>query len=55
MNFAFVAQVIFYISFFAAWVLKEIPQTPALTIAAFAALVAGVLLVVSNSGAFSHR
>lgn len=61
MSLAWLAQVVFFVTYFVAWVTKELPHTLAdgsaaiwIAISAIAALVIAVLLVFENRGSLNR-
>lgn len=52
---AWFAELVFFITYFVAWVVNEIPHSTWVTISAFAALVIAILLLVDNRGLLDRR
>lgn len=48
MSLAWIAQIVFYLTYFVAWAVKELPHTTWFTVSAIAAIVIAILLLVDN-------
>lgn len=55
MSLAWLAQVVFFASYFIAWCANDIPHVLWLTVSAIAAVVIAVLLVIDNRGIVTTR
>jgi hypothetical protein len=55
MPLSWIAQLVFFGSYFIAWCAKEIPHTTWLNVSAIAAVVIAVLLLVDNRTVYMHR
>jgi hypothetical protein len=52
---SWLAEVIFFGSYFIAWITKELPQTTWFTVSAIAAIVIVLLLLHDNRGVYLNR
>lgn len=52
---SWLASIVFFASYFVAWLIKEIPHTPAVTVSAVAALIVTGFLLFDNRETFNRR
>jgi tetrahydromethanopterin S-methyltransferase subunit E len=55
MPLSWIANLVFFLSYFVAWALKEIPHTTWLNVSAIAAIVIVALLIFDNRTVFADR
>jgi hypothetical protein len=55
MSLSWIAQIVFFTSYFVAWVINELPHSTWITVSAIAAIVIAVLLVIDNRGVIDRR
>lgn len=55
MSLSWLAQIVFFASYFVAWLSNELPHSTWVSVSAIAAVVIAVLLVVDNRGVFVDR
>jgi hypothetical protein len=55
MSLAWIAQIVFFGTYFVAWIVKELPHTTWVSVSAIAALVIAILLIVDNRGVVVHN
>lgn len=54
-NVSWLAELVFFVSYFAAWATKEIPHVTWLNVSAIAAVVIAALLVLYNGYSYSQN
>jgi len=52
---AWLAEIIFFGSYFIAWIVDELPKTTWVTVSAIAAVVIAILLIVDNHAVITNR
>lgn len=52
---AWLAEVIFFGSYFVAWLTAELPRSTWVTVSAIAAVIIAILLIVDNRGVIANR
>lgn len=52
---AWLAQIIFFGSYFIAWVTNELPHSTWVTVSAIAAIIIAILLLVDNRGVYLNH
>lgn len=55
MSLSWIAQIVFFGSYFVAWVTKELPHSTWISVSAIAAVVIAVLLLVDNRALIDRR
>jgi hypothetical protein len=55
MTLSWLAQLVFFTSYFIAWLSNELPRTTWVSVSAIAALIVAILLLVDNRGLFVQR
>ena len=55
MSLAWIAQIVFYVTYFVAWLVGELPKTTWIGVSAICAIIVAVLLVIDNHEVVTPR